>query len=167
MGFSRQEYWSGSPFPSAGEFSWPRDRTWVSCIADGFFTNWASREAVGYQNSELNFYWLVLKSDRPLAMRNEKQSSFIRVCVCVCAQPLSRVWLFCSPVDWSTPGPLPLEFSRQDYWSGVPLPTPTDLPNPKIELTSPGSPSLAAGVFTLMPHWKRCTHIRILNNSCQ
>ena len=32
MGFSRQEYWSGLPFPSAGESSWPRDRTWVSCI---------------------------------------------------------------------------------------------------------------------------------------
>ena len=33
MGFSRQEYWSGLPFPSPGESSQPRDRTQVSCIA--------------------------------------------------------------------------------------------------------------------------------------
>ena len=32
-GFSRQESWSGLPFPSPGESSWPRDRTQVSCIA--------------------------------------------------------------------------------------------------------------------------------------
>ena len=32
MGFSRQQYWSGLPFPSPGESSWPRDWTWVSCI---------------------------------------------------------------------------------------------------------------------------------------
>ena len=43
MGFSRQEYWSGLPFPSPGS-SWPRDRTWVSCIVGRFLTNWASRE---------------------------------------------------------------------------------------------------------------------------
>ena len=32
LGFSRQEYWSGLPFPSPGESSRPRDRTWVSRI---------------------------------------------------------------------------------------------------------------------------------------
>ena len=37
---SRQEYWSGLPFPS------PRDlQTWVSCTAGRFFTDWAPREA--------------------------------------------------------------------------------------------------------------------------
>ena len=38
MGFSRQEYWNGLPFPPLGESSKPRDQTWVSCIADRFFT---------------------------------------------------------------------------------------------------------------------------------
>ena len=33
MGFSRQEYWSGLPFPSPGKSSWPRDWTRVSCLA--------------------------------------------------------------------------------------------------------------------------------------
>jgi len=39
--FSRQE-WVAIPF-SRGS-SWPRDRTWFSCIAGRFFTNWATRE---------------------------------------------------------------------------------------------------------------------------
>ena len=38
MGFSRQEYWSGLPFPSPGESSQPRDQTQVSCFAGRFFT---------------------------------------------------------------------------------------------------------------------------------
>ena len=37
MRLSRQEYWSGS--------SWPRDQTWVSCIAGRFFTDWVTKEA--------------------------------------------------------------------------------------------------------------------------
>ena len=32
MSFSRQEYWSGLPFPPPGESSWLRDQCWVSCI---------------------------------------------------------------------------------------------------------------------------------------
>ena len=40
MGFSRQEYWNGF---SRGS-SRPRDKTWVSYIASGFFTDWATRE---------------------------------------------------------------------------------------------------------------------------
>ena len=40
MGFSRQEYWSGFPFPSPGESSRPRDRTLVSCIAGKRFNLW-------------------------------------------------------------------------------------------------------------------------------
>ena len=37
--------------------------------------------------------------------------------------------------------PLSLRFSRQGYWSGLPFPSPGDLPNPGIE---PGSPALQA-----------------------
>ena len=37
MGFSRHKYWSGLPFPAPGIFLL-RDRTYVSCIAGGFFT---------------------------------------------------------------------------------------------------------------------------------
>ena len=45
LGFFRQEYWSGLPFPSPGDLPDPGDRTQVSRIAGRFFTNWATREA--------------------------------------------------------------------------------------------------------------------------
>ena len=41
-----------------------------------------------------------------------------------------------------------MEFSGQEYWSGLPFPTPGDLPNPGIDPTSPMSPSLAGRLFT-------------------
>ena len=40
---------------------------------------------------------------------------------------------------FATPRALPMGFSRQEYWSGLPLPSPGDLPSPRIE---PGSPVL-------------------------
>ena len=39
----------------------------------------------------------------------------------------------CNPVDSMLPGPLSMEFSRQQYWSGLPFPSPGDLPDPRIE----------------------------------
>ena len=45
MGFSRQEYWNGLPFPSPGDLPKPRDRTHVSCIPGRRFNLWATREA--------------------------------------------------------------------------------------------------------------------------
>ena len=41
--------------------------------------------------------------------------------------------------------PLSMGFSRQEYWSGLPFPSPGDLPNPGIE---PGSPALQADALT-------------------
>ena len=45
----------------------------------------------------------------------------------------------CDPRDCSLQAPLSMGFSRQEYWSGLSLPSPGDLPNPGIE---PGSPAL-------------------------
>ena len=44
-----------------------------------------------------------------------------------------------------------MEFPRQEYWSGLPFPSPGDLPNPGIELESLFSPALAGGFFTTEP----------------
>ena len=38
--------------------------------------------------------------------------------------------------------PLSMGFSRQEYWSGSPFPSPEDLPNPGIEPVSPAAPEL-------------------------
>ena len=42
-----------------------------------------------------------------------------------------------------------MEFSRREYWSGLPFPSPRDLSSPRIELASLESPALAGGFFTL------------------
>ena len=54
LGFSRQEYWSGVPFPSPGS-SWPKHQTFVSCsfcIAGRFFYHRAIREAFPSYSSQ-------------------------------------------------------------------------------------------------------------------
>ena len=50
--------------------------------------------------------------------------------------------------------PLPMGFSRQEYWSGLPFPSTEDLPDPGIEPMSPESPVLAGGFFTTEPPGK-------------
>ena len=54
---------------------------------------------------------------------------------------LSRVQLFGTPWTIAHQAPLSMGFSRQEYWSGVPFPSPGDLPDPGIE---PGSLALQA-----------------------
>ena len=44
-----------------------------------------------------------------------------------------------------------MRFPRQEYWSGLPFPSPGDLPDPGIEPASPVSPALAGGFFTTEP----------------
>ena len=48
-----------------------------------------------------------------------------------------------SAIPWTAacPAPLSMEFSRQEYWSGLPFPSPEELPDPGIK---PGSPALRA-----------------------
>ena len=51
----------------------------------------------------------------------------------------------CDPMDCSLPGSLSMGFSRKEYCSGLPFPSPEDLPNPGIKL---GSPALQADSFS-------------------
>ncbi|CAN0516354.1 unnamed protein product [Rangifer tarandus platyrhynchus] len=59
---------------------------------------------------------------------------------------LSRVRLFETPWTIADQAPPSMEFSRQEYWSGLPFPPPGDLPNPGIE---PESPTLQADALIL------------------
>ena len=52
---------------------------------------------------------------------------------------LSRVRLFVTPWPVAYQASRSMGFSRQEYWSGLPFPSPGDLPDPGIE---PGSPTL-------------------------
>ena len=61
---------------------------------------------------------------------------------------LSRVQLFVTPSPIADQAPLSMGFSRQEYWSGMPFPSPGDLPGPGIE---PGSPALQTDAFPSEP----------------
>ena len=50
---------------------------------------------------------------------------------------LSHVLFFEAPWTVTCQTPLSMEFSRQEYWSGLPFPSPQDLPNPGIESRAP------------------------------
>ena len=69
------------------------------------------------------------------------------VCMYVLVTQLyPTVW---DSMDYSRQAPLSMGFSRQEYWSGLPFPSPEDLPNPGVE---PASPTLQAdSLLTELP----------------
>ena len=60
----------------------------------------------------------------------------------------SHVQLFAMLWTVAHQAPLSIGFSRQEFWSGLPFPSPGDLPDPGIEPASLMSPALADGFFT-------------------
>ena len=66
----------------------------------------------------------------------------------------SRVRLL--PTLWTVvrQAPLSMEFSRQEHYSGLPFPSPGDLPKPGIKLVSLASPALAGEFFTTCATWE-------------
>ena len=94
-----------------------------------------------FRNSDLNFWFKFFLS----YLKNHS------ACMLSC---FSRVWL--SVILWAVAhqAPLSMEFSRQEYWSGLPCPPPGDLPDPRIESTSIMSPALAGGFFTTSTSWE-------------
>ena len=69
---------------------------------------------------------------------------------------LSRVQLFVTPRTVAHQAPPSMGFSRQEYWSRLPFPSPGDLPKPGIE---PGSPALPANALTSEPPNNRRSNI--------
>ena len=69
---------------------------------------------------------------------------FYLTCCCYC------LLLSCVQLILACQAPLSLGFSRQEYWSGLPCPSPGNLPNPGIE---PRSPALTGRFFFFFNHW--------------
>ena len=74
--------------------------------------------------------------------------STLRVCSLSCVQLLATPWTVAHKA------PLSMGFSRQEYWSRLPFPSPGDLPDPGIEPMSLVSPALAGRFLTTEPHGK-------------
>ena len=67
---------------------------------------------------------------------------------------VSPVWPFATPWTIAHQAPLSMEFSRQEYWSRLPFPTPGDLPSSEIKLKFLTSLVLAGGSFITVPPGK-------------
>ena len=53
---------------------------------------------------------------------------FLHMILCVCAQALNHIQLSLTSWTVACQAPLFMKFSRQEYWSGLPFPSPGDLP---------------------------------------
>ena len=104
-----------------------------------------------------NYIWyeaipVVLEIDIP-------QYTWHCVCVCVC-ESLSCVQLFATPWSVAHQALLSMKLLRQEYWSGLPFPSPGGLPNPGIK---PRSPALGANSLPSELPGKPTWHSLFLN----
>ena len=74
-----------------------------------------------------------------------------QLCVLSC---FSHVQLFVTQWTVTRQAPLSMRFFRQEYWSGLPCPSPRDLPNPGIKPVSLMSLALAGRIFTTSATWE-------------
>ena len=78
-------------------------------------------------------------------------------------QLLSHVQLFGTLWIVTCQALLSMEFSRQEYWGGLPFPTPRDLPDPETEPVAPESPVSADELFTTAPPGKPTLVLHVFN----
>ena len=133
LGFSRQEHWSGLPFPSPmherEKWKWSR-----SVVSD-------SLRPHGRQPTRLLHPW-----DSPGKSTGVGCHCLLRF---ICAKSLKLCLTLHDPwtnIAWQAL--LSMGSPRQKYWSGLPCPPSGDLPDPGIKLTSLMSPALAGGFFS-------------------
>ena len=71
------------------------------------------------------------------------------ISVCARMHTLHHVWLFTTQWTVACQALLSMRFLRQEYWSGLPCPSPGDFPNPGIQPVFLISPALTDGFFTI------------------
>ena len=109
MGFFRQGYWNGLPFPAPRDLPYPGIKLTSPRL-------WHCRRIL-YPLSHM-----------------ESPNPYISVVVVLL---LSCAWLFVTLWTLACQAPLSMGFFRQGYWNGLPCPPPGDLPDPGIEPVSP------------------------------
>ena len=128
ISFSRQGYWSGSPFPSPGDPPNPGIEPGCPALkADSLLTElqekpWASM-------------WILINS------------------TVLCVSRFGYVQLFVTVFTVACQALLSMGSSRQEYWSGLPCPHPGNLPDPGIKPESLMSPALVGGFFMTSTSW--------------
>ena len=72
-------------------------------------------------------HWTARKFQRKDILWNKQTFFFKKACSAICV--LNCVWLFAIPWTVAHQAALSMEFSRQEYWSALPFPSPGDLPD--------------------------------------
>ena len=181
LGFSRQEHWSGLPFPSpmheseqwkwshsvVSDSSWPHGlqptrllRPWdFPGKSPGVGCHCLLREAQQQSSNS----WL-RGSDKSPSWAGHAPGRDVNITVGVEEKEPSHILampghahLCLTPwdhTDWTVAhqAPLSMGFSRWEYWRGLPFPPPEALPDPGIEPATPVSPALQANAL-LLSHW--------------
>ena len=93
-------------------------------------TDWLSLSLV--RGSAVQSYYLTHGSHCLLELKQH---------MCYAVQSLSCIWLFVTPCTETHQPPLPMEFFRQENWSGLPFPCLGDLSDPMIKPPSPAFPA--------------------------
>ena len=123
MDFSRQEYWSGLPFPSPGDLPNPEIES-SSCTTGRFVT----LSHLGSPSNLLFMKWKHMSKD----LSENVHSNFVENSLKMLSH-FSRVWLFGTLWTVAHQAVLFMGFSKQEYWSGLPFPSPGDLPDTGME----------------------------------
>ena len=106
-------------------------------------------------NSSFLLFWLPLHQNPSPFLRLQNQNFHV-----LFDQSLSRVWLFVTPWTVARQALLPMGFSRQEYWSGLPFPTPGVIfPTQGVKLLSLASPVLASVFFTTSTMWEASPNV--------
>ena len=145
---------------------------WNWALSSICWQGWSSLLSVGGRSFWRAFSLETLKKKKPLhfwgpcfsmqALVPSAKGVCVYVCVCVLSR-FSHVWLFGTPWTVACQALLSVGFSRQEYWSGLPFPSPGGLPNPGIESRSLTSPALADRFFTTSATWE--TYLEIVNST--
>ena len=118
-------------------------------------SNWTETLAVNVFEGFSRQYWVSLPCQEWGAVFSTS------VCVFVCAFACTQSCLTLCNL-WPTMRLCPWDFSRQEYWSGLPLPFPGDLPDPGIEPVSLVNLALARGTFTISTTWECSPSLRVM-----
>ena len=134
MKFCRQEYWNGLRFPPVGDLPDPGIKPASPELAGRFFTT----EPLGKPLIMLFLCLLLSPNFRhmPPGICSRSQTPPLSVNHhFAAAKLLQSCPTLCDPMDSSQQGPLSMEFSRQEHWSGLPCPSPGVLPDPGLNLS--------------------------------
>ena len=110
-------------------------QTWRDYFSGNFhyllsWERWVSSDVLLWSN-------VILNLSLPLILIIVPSVPSLHACV------LSHFSRLYNPMDYRLPGPLSVGFSRQEYWSGLPFPSPGDLPKPGMEPWSPLSQAVS------------------------